>query len=114
MARTKKYFPHSIDAVMDTDFPNDVPVEEFMEMRVEYWAIPSSVACLIRTQNNKTGHVQEYSYQRMHAARKKILELCKNEDLEIIIVDDEALVGINKEFMNGRSQSHDVEDDESD
>ena len=70
MAKTKKYFPHSIEAVMDTQYPNDVPVEEFMDMRVEYWNIPSSIACIIRTSNNKTGQVKEYSYQRMHAARK--------------------------------------------
>ena len=92
MARSKKYFPHSIEDVMFITFPDDIEFEEFMDNRVHNWNVPSSVTCIIRSQNKKTGKVQEFSYQRTHAARKKVQELCKDKDNEIILCDDDVIV----------------------
>ena len=93
----KKYFPNDIESVMLSEWPDDISVEDFMEGRVECWAIPSSIACVIRASNNKTGKVQEFSYSRIHAAKKKLEQLAMNKDLEIIIADDDSIVG----FGNG-------------
>ena len=93
----KKYFPNDIESVMLSEWPDDIAVEDFMEGRVECWAIPSSVACVIRVSNKKTGKIKEYSFSRLHAAKKKIVELAKDKDLEIIIADDDSIVG----FGNG-------------
>ena len=88
----KKYFPHDIEAVMNSEFPDDVPVEEFIEERTAFWIIPSSVCALMRVSNKRTGKVTEYSYQRPHAARARLEELLQDKDNEVLLADDNSIL----------------------
>ena len=70
----KKEFPNNWQAVSDT------PSEEFAEIDYELmmnmllmWEIPSSHCCIMRCENKRTGKISEFSYQRLHAAKRKLV-----------------------------------------
>ena len=67
--------------------------EDLMSWRVDHWELPSSVFCLIRESNTKTGKVKEHVYQRPGFAFKKILSLQKKSDTEFLVCDAAGLYG---------------------
>jgi hypothetical protein len=103
MISKKPYFPNDIEGVMLSPMPDDITVDDFFEYRLSSWAIPSSIACVIRASNTKTGKVQEFSYTRIHAAKKKIEQLAKDKDLEIIIADDDSIIAVTSDMIEGRA-----------
>jgi len=52
-----------------------VSYAELMDHKVANWELPSSVACVIRVQNNKTNKINEMVYRRRGDAMKKIEQL---------------------------------------
>jgi len=62
-----------------------------MTWKVAGWELPSSVYCIIREMNIKTGQVKEHTYQRKHAARAKIEELLSTPDTEFVVADNESI-----------------------
>ena len=91
MKAKKNYFPNNIQRVMDSTFDNPPTIGELLET-IEDWHIPSSIVALIRAQNLTTGEVREFSYQRPHAARKKLQTLLlEDDDWEVLIADDDAM-----------------------
>ena len=91
MKSKKQYFPNNIEQVMDTEFIDPPTIGEFLAT-IDDWHIPSSVVALIRAQNTRTGEVKEFSYQRPHAARKRLHDLLLEEDCwEVLIADDDAM-----------------------
>ena len=78
----KKLFANNWKEYRDTPvemFP-DVPFDEYMEWRVHGWEILPSHCCIVRAYA-KNGKVQEYSYKRWSAAKKRITKLLKNPDM---------------------------------
>ena len=71
--KKKPYFPNNIEAYQQapSEWFDGIPFKDFMEWRVHGWELPSSVACIIRERNLKTGKVKEYIYQRADAAKKR-------------------------------------------
>ena len=63
--------------------------DEFMDWKVAGWALPSSVSCILRVTDVNTKKVKEYTYQRRHAAEKKVKQLMKSSDKEFTICDSE-------------------------
>ena len=85
----KKYFPNSIDAVMETEY-DEVPAEQVFE-RLHLWDIPSSVCCLIRAEHKETGKISEFSYTSPYHAGMRIKKLAENDDHNIIMANEEAV-----------------------
>ena len=71
----------------------DVPAEcfdslefdEFMDWKINGWEIPSSVACIIREQNIKTGKVTEHVYSRLGNANKRANKIMKEGKSEFLV-----------------------------
>ena len=90
----KKYFPNNWQRYKDEpdsfySLGGNVfhTFEDIMEWKVGGWELPSSVACIIRVNNSKTGKVKEYVYSRPKAALKFCNKLM-DEGHEFTIVDE--------------------------
>lgn len=88
-----KYFPNNWKEYHDA--PDDMFIphtfEEIMTWKVAGWEIPSSVYCIIRATNRKTGKVKEYVYQRRSDAHVKVAKLLNAMEDEIAICDHESI-----------------------
>jgi hypothetical protein len=89
----KKYFPNNWQEYAEA--PDDCfqqhTFEEIMTWKVAGWELPSSVYCIIREMNLKTGQVKEHTYQRKHAARAKVEQLLSTPDTEFVVADNESI-----------------------
>ena len=97
----KKYYPNNwsvIRSAPDELFPS-VEYEEFMDWKVGGWEMPSTVACMIRTQHLDTGKVKEYIYQRAHYARRKVSKLMDEGECDITVCTHDAVHFIYPEDM---------------
>ena len=75
--KKKPYHHNNVDAIQGCphEWFEAIPFDQFLDWRVYYHELPSSVACIIREQNVSTGKVKEYVYKREHAAKKKANEI---------------------------------------
>ncbi len=79
MSKKKKYYHNNWAAIQDApaELFDSIPYDEFMDWKISGWEIPSSVSCMIRETDLKTGKVTEYVYNKEGAARnraRKIME----------------------------------------
>jgi len=83
----KKYFPNNWKAFKEAPDPFFMPIafDEFMDWKIHGYEIPSSVVCMIRETNRRTGKVKEYVYQREHAAKNKAREIMDIGESEFIV-----------------------------
>lgn len=107
----KKYFPNDWEYVQSLpDEAIEAPtVEEFFEVDLSMWLIPSSVACVIRTADKTTGKIKEYTYQRESAAAKRLEALLNDGTKEVTVCSNAAIYVINPNdgIFNDRDRSHD-------
>lgn len=91
-SKKKKYFANNYRAVSEIPASDELCMEfdEFMINRVGGWDIPSSIVCIIRVQDIDTKKVSEFSYQRHHAAKRKVMEL-QEKRCEITIADEDTI-----------------------
>ena len=90
MTSKKPYFPNNWAkyAKAPAEMFQEISWEEFHDWRLCQWELPENVQCIIRCSNRKTGKVEEFVYQSMSAAGKRIEKLMENFDHEITICDD--------------------------
>jgi len=83
----KKYYPNNWQAYKDSPDAFFLPLEfdEFMDWKINGWEIPSSVACIIREQNVKTGKVTEHVYSRLSNANKRANKIMKEGKSELLV-----------------------------
>ena len=83
----KKYFPNNWKAYKDSPDAFFLPLEydEFMDWKINGWEIPSSVACIIREQDIKTGKVTEHVYSRLSNANKRANKIMKEGKSEFLV-----------------------------
>ena len=83
----KKYYPNNWRAIKDAPDQFFLPLEydEFMDWKINGWEIPSSVACIIREQDLKTGKVTEHVYSRLNNANKRANKIMKEGKAEFLV-----------------------------
>ena len=83
----KKYYPNNWRAIKDAPDQFFLPLDydEFMDWKIKGWEIPSSVACIIREQNVKTGKVTEHVYSRLINANKRANKIMKEGKSEFLV-----------------------------
>ena len=93
MPEKKPYFPNNWRAIKDapSEYFEDIPFDQFMDWKMAGWEIPSSISCIIREHNLKTGKVKEYIYERTHAAENKLKKIMSEEVSEITVVNHETI-----------------------
>ena len=69
----KKYYHNNWKAIKDApaELFDSIAFDELMDWKVCGYEIPSSVACMIRETDLKTGKVREYVYNKEGAARNR-------------------------------------------
>ena len=50
----------------------------------------------MRCENKNTGKISEFSYQRLHAAKRKLVELAMDSDNEILVADEDSIALFKK------------------
>ena len=99
MTSKKPYFPNKWAkyARAPAEMFQAITWEDFHDWRLCQWELPEHVQCIIRCSNRQTGAVEEYVYQNMTAAGKRIEKLMTNIDHEITICDNEEIHLISAE-----------------
>ncbi len=93
MSKKQPYFPNNWKAFRDTpaEWFDSISFDEFMDWKIGGYEIPSSIACIIREQNLKTGKVKEHVYQRASAAKSKVRALMDKGESEFTVANHDAL-----------------------
>lgn len=96
----KEYLPNNWQEYKDAPDDAFIPhtFEEIMEWKVAGWELPSSVACIIRVSDRKSGKVKEFVYSKPSAARSKVEKLLATPDVEFTVCDHEAIHHLSPEF----------------
>ena len=99
MTSKKPYFPNNWAkyAKAPAEMFQEISWEEFYSWRLCQWELPENIGCIIRCSSKKTGEVDEYVYQSLSAAGKRIEKLMMDPDNEITICDDEEIHPISAE-----------------
>ena len=88
MSKKKKpYYPNNWAAIADCpdEWFDSIPFDDFMDWKMGGWEIPSSVSCIIREKNLKTGKIKEYTYQRTSDARKRARKIMDEAVSEFVV-----------------------------
>ena len=93
MAKTKPYLPNNWDEFKDAPDNYFIPhtFEEVMEWKVAGWELPSSICCIIRVSDIKTGKIKEHVYSQRSAAKAKVNKLISTPGVEFVIADHESI-----------------------
>ena len=88
-----KYYPNNWDVIKDA--PDEVfepcTWEDFATWKIGGWEIPSSVVCIIRAENIRTGKITEHTYQQPKAAHKRLIKYMESGDYEVVVCNSEAV-----------------------
>ena len=93
MPKKKEYFPNNWDAFneVDAEFFEDLPFDQFMDWKVAGCELPSSVTCIIRENNLKTGKIKEHVYSRPSAAKNKVRQLMDEGEAEFTVCNHDTI-----------------------
>ncbi len=91
MSKKKPYFPNNWEAYNEADSSlfEEVDFEDFLSWKVTGWELPSSVSCIIRTRNVRSGKIKELVYKQRHAAQSKVKQLVQGGEHEFTICDSD-------------------------
>ena len=100
----KKYYPNNWKNIKDAPEQFFIPLEydEFMDWKINGWEIPSSVACIIREQDMKTGKVKEYVYNTIRGANKRARKIMEEAKSEFIVCTHDDIGHMFPKHMIGK------------
>tara|TARA_R100001594_G_scaffold4570_5_gene15692 strand:- start:6907 stop:7302 length:396 start_codon:yes stop_codon:yes gene_type:complete len=116
MPKKKPYYPNNWQAIKDAphQFFIPLPFDEFMEWKMMGWELPSSVDCIIREQNIKTGKVKEYVYSRTSSAKKRAVKIMNKGDSEFITCTHDDLAHMFPKMLTKEDSIYDENNQEPD
>ena len=96
---TKKYFPNNYNKIAKcpAEWFESMEYDLFMEWKMNDWQIMESHDCIIRTRNCKTGKVKEYSYQIPKYAKKRLKQIIKDQEEELILCTHDTIQHLKPE-----------------
>lgn len=102
----KPYFPNNWQEYKDAEDDVFIPhtFEEVMTWKVGGWELPSSICCIIRTNNLETGKVKEYVYQKRSAAQAKVNDLLSRSNIEFTVVDHDSIHHLSQALLDNDDQ----------
>ena len=95
----KPYYPNNWKAYKDTpaELFDSIEYDEFMSWKVAGWEIPSSVKCIIREHNIRTGKVKEKVYSSKLRAELALSKQMESGESDFVICSDTAIVNLKPE-----------------
>ena len=121
MSKKQPYFPNNWDAIRNTpaeafSFPTGEPLtfDQFMDWKIAGWQLPSSIDCIIRETNTKTGRVTEHVYRKQSAAKKKVDSIIKKMESEFTLCAHDSIhhlypKDINEPYEDGENEYYEGE-----
>ena len=93
MSKKKKYFPNNWEAIQaaPSEYFDSIPFEQFMDWKMAGWELPSSISCIIRSKNVKTGKIKEHVYSRPSAAKNKCSQLMDEGEAEFTVCNHDTI-----------------------
>ena len=94
MSKKKKpYFPNNVEEYSQapSEWFYSIPFDDFMDWKCAGWEIPSSVTCIIREHNLRTGKVKEHVYQKPSAAQNKVRAIMDVGESAITVCNRETI-----------------------
>ncbi len=87
MTKKKPYYPNNWKQIKDApaELFDSLPFDELMEWKLQGWELPSSIACIIREKDLKTGEVKEYVYEKIGNATKRAAKIMTEGKSEFLI-----------------------------
>ena len=116
MPKKKPYFPNNWKAIKNAPHQFFLPLdfEEFMEWKMMGWEIPSSVECIIREQNLKTGKVKEYVYTKLGNANRRCDKIMKEGKSEFTVCTHDDLAHMFPKHLTKEDSIYDENNQEPD
>ncbi len=107
--KKKPYYPNNWDAIHEcpAEWFGSIPFDEFMDWKLGGWEIPSSVACMIRETNLKTGKVKEYTYQRSSDAKRRARKIMDEAESEFIVCTSDEVHFVYPQTTNKGGEHYD-------
>ena len=111
----KKYYPNNWRAIKDSPDQFFLPLDydEFMDWKINGWEIPSSVACIIREQDLKTGKVTEHVFSRLINANKRANKIMKEGKSEFLVCTHDDIGHIYPKDLKKKDSIYDNYDTEA-
>ena len=102
MTKKKPYYPNNWKKLKDVpdELFESIGYDDFMNWKIGGYEIPSSICCIIRERNLKTGKIKEHVYSRGSAARRKIKQLVDAGETEFTVVDDEQVNHLYPKYID--------------
>lgn len=93
MSKKQPYYDNNWDLYKSApdDFFIQHTFEELMDWKVAGWELPATVCCVIRVTNQQSKKVKEFVYRSPSAAKRKVLKLMKEEDIEFTVCDHQSI-----------------------
>ncbi len=91
--KKKPYYPNNIEAYLEapSEWFDTIPFDEFMDWKCAGWELPSSVSCIVREHNLKTGKVKEYVYSKAGAAKNRVQAIMNAGESSITVCNKETI-----------------------
>ena len=110
--RKPKYFPNNWKAYKDSpdDFFIPLSYNDFFNWKVMGWALPSSVACVIREEKN--GKISERIYSQSGAAHRYLENQMADKSVKTVftICDDSAVQVLYPRTIHHKYQNLEMDD----
>ena len=103
MSKKKKpYYPNNIEEYRQApaEWFDQIPFDEFMDWKCAGWELPSSVSCIVREHNLKTGKVKEYVYSKDGAAKNKVRAIMNEGESSITVCNRETIHHLTPEEID--------------
>ena len=97
-----KYYPNNWKAIKDApdELFDTCSYDDFETWKLQGWEIPSSVSCIIRAEDHRTGKVKEYTYKTSKGARDRLMKIMDAGHHTVTIVDHSAIHLLKEEPIN--------------
>ena len=75
--KRRKYYPNNWQAIKDTPAKWFPPLEydELEERKIHGYVLPSSIFGIIRSEDQQTGVIEEYTYKSEYQAKERVKNL---------------------------------------
>ena len=109
MTKNKPYYPNNWRQYKQSPdkFFIPLPYDEFMNWKIGGWELPSSVSCIIRETNHRTGKVTEHVYNRIGNAENKARAIMEKGESELCIATRDQIHAV---YLN-EEEDYDYYDD---
>ena len=99
-----KYFPHNWDAIKEApaEYFEPCTYEDFQEWKMNGWMLPSSISCILRAENLRTGKIKEHVYKSPQHAVNRLVKYMETGEYEVTVCNPDSIsLVVNNDTNDG-------------